>query len=387
MQPDVIPWCIPDLTGAEARYVADAVKAGQPGPAGAFLTRFEDGAAKLAGAAYAVATCSGTAALHVALVLAGVRPGDEVIVPAWTFVATANAVRHAGASAVALDIDPGCWQLDPGQVEQFITRHCRVRSGQLTDTRTGRPVTAIVPVDLLGHPADLDAFTSLASRYGITVVEDAAQALGAAGRGRPAGSSGLAATSFNTNKLITAGAGGAILTSDPQAGSRARYLINQARDHPDGYQHGELGWNYRMSNPHAAIGCAQLERAREFIAAKRRIFDRYARELTRCDGIRFQAEAPWATATRWLSTIAVDAQHAGTTAAGLRAVLAAAGVQTGPPWTPLHQTGAHHGCAPWPCPVAERLGRDAVHLPSSASLSAGQQDRVITAVHAACRPR
>lgn len=384
MPPDLVPWCLPDLSGNEARYLAEAAAAGQVGPAGDFLTRFEAGIAALAGVRHAVATCNGTAALHIAFLLAGVRPGDEVIVPAWTFVATANAVRHAGGYPVVLDVDPDCWQLDPARLEEFLTGRCRqAAGGWLTDIRTGRPVAAVAPVDLLGHPADLDAITALALRHRVAVVEDAAQAIGAACRGRPCGSSGLAAASFNANKIITTGGGGAVLTSDEQTAARARYLINQARDHRVEYRHGELGWNYRMSNLHAAVGSAQLERARQLITAKQRIHARYAQELGDMPGVTFQAEASWATATRWMTTILTDPAITGITGSELRCRLAADGIQAGPPWTPLHLTGAHPGSAPWPCPVAEQLGRDALHLPSSPALTPHQQDQVITAVRAA----
>jgi perosamine synthetase len=381
--PDVVPWCVPDLSGDEARYVAQAIAAGQTGPAGGFLARFEAGIAELADVRHAVAMCTGTAALHIAFLLAGVRPGDEVVVPAWTFVATANAIRHAGAYPVALDVDPDYWQLDPEQLDRFLSRHCRREAGQLVNMLTGRPVTAVAPVDLLGHPADLAAIMVSAGKYRIAVVEDAAQALGATWHGRPSGSSGLAAVSFNANKLITAGSGGAILASDDAAAVRARYLINQARDHPVEYRHGEPAWNYRMTNLHAAIGCAQLERASQLIAAKQRIHARYASELAGVDGVRFQQQAPWATATRWLATIVIDPHITGIGGGQVREKLAADGIQAGPPWTPLHQTGAHRGCAPWPCPVAEQLGRDALHLPSSATLTARQQDRAIAAVRTA----
>lgn len=223
MRPEPVPWCVPDLSGNESGYLAQAIAAGQAGLAGDFLAWFEGGVAELAGVQYAVATCSGTAALHIAFLLAGVLPGGEVIVPAWTFVATANAVRHAGGYPVALDIDPRYWQLDPDLLEDFLTRHCRLQGGRLTDPATGRKVAAVAPVDLLGHPADLDAIGAVASRHRIAMVEDAAQGLGAACRGQPAGGSGLAAASFNANKLITAGSGGAILTNDQDTATRARY--------------------------------------------------------------------------------------------------------------------------------------------------------------------
>ena len=382
MPPDPVPWCVPDLTGSETRYLTEAIAAGQPGPSGDFLTRFETGAARLAGARHAVATCTGTAALHITFLLAGVRPGDEVIVPAWTFVATANAIRHAGGHPVALDVDPQRWQLDPAQLERFLTRHCRKTCGRRSIRVTDRPVAAVVPVDLLGHPADLAAITALAAEYEISVVEDAAQALGATCHGRPAGGSGLAAASFNANKLITAGSGGAILTSDGHTAA-ARYLINQARDHPVEYRHGEPGWNYRMTNLHAAVGCAQLERATCLITAKQRIYARYTSELSEITGIRVPGRSalgdrdPLAGHHR---PSTAGHPHHRPAAAGR---LAGDGIQAGPPWTPLHLTGAHRGCAPWPCPVAERFGRDALHLPNSVTLTEDQQNRVLAAVRAA----
>lgn len=379
MRQPKIPWCQADLSGGEARYLAQAAAAGQAGPDGEFLERFESLITGLAGARHAVATSSGTSALHIALILAGVRPGDEVLTSAWTFVATANAIRHAGACPVALDIDPGNWQLDPAQVEQFLDRCCHSAAGQLTDAATGRQVTAIVPVHLLGHPADLDRLRSIAARHGLAVVEDAAQALGARYKGRPVGSGGLAALSFNLNKIITTGGGGAILTGDAGLAARARYLISQARDDPDEYQHGEVGWNYRMSNLHAAVGTAQAERLDELTGAKRRIRDRYADALAGLPGISFQVPAPWAEPTWWLTTISIGPQ-AGTSSGEARKRLARLGIQAGPPWTPLHLTGAHRGCAPGPCPAAEHLGRTAIHLPCSATLSTADQDRVIAAI-------
>jgi perosamine synthetase len=378
MRPPEVPWCQASLGGSEARYLAQAAAAGQVGPAGDFLDQFEDIIARRAGARHAVATSSGTAALHIALILAGVRPGDEVLTSAWTFVATANAIRHAGACPVALDVDPGNWQLDPGQVEQFLDRRCHSAGGRVTDTATGRPVTAIVPVHLLGHPADLDRLRVIAARHGLAVVEDAAQALGARYKGRPVGSAGIAALSFNLNKIITTGGGGAVLTSDSGLAARARYLISQARDDPDEYQHGEVGWNYRMSNLHAAVGVAQAERLDELTGAKRRIHGRYAGALAGLPGISFQAPSAWADPTWWLTTISIG-PRAGTSGEARRR-LARLGIQAGPPWTPLHLTGAHRGCAPGPCPAAEHLGRTAIHLPCSAGMSAVEQDKVITAI-------
>lgn len=381
--PEPVPWCVPDLTGSETRYLTEAIAAGQAGPSGDFLTRFETGAARLAGARHAVATCTGTAALHITFLLAGVRPGDEVIVPAWTFVATANAVRHAGGHPVALDIDPRYWQLDPGQLERFLTRHCRKTRGHLVDTRTGRPVTAVAPVDLLGHPADLAAITALARAYQISVVEDAAQALG---RHLPRASGGRKRTGS-----------GQLQRQQAHHRRQRRRHLHQRRPHrpprPLPHQPGP--------RPPSRIPArrARLELPDDQPARRRRLRPartshppphrqtadpaRYTSGLSGIKGIRFQDEAHWATATRWLATIVLDPEVTRITGPQLRAALAQDGIQAGPPWTPLHQTGAHRNCAPWPCPVAGHLGRHALHLPSSPALTENQQNRVVAAVRAA----
>lgn len=387
MRPRDIPWCLPDLSGDEGANLAAAIAAEQIGPAGEFLDRFERMVAEAAGARHAVATASGTAALHVALLAAGIGPGQEVLVPAWTFVATANAVRHAGAFPVVLDIDPEHWQLDPAAVERFLAERCQRRGGGMVDLATGRPVTAICPVHLLGHPAPLDELRALADRYGLALVADAAQALGAGYRGRGIAAGTTSTVSFNANKIVTTGGGGAVLTDDDRLAGRVRYLINQAREHAREYRHGEVGFNYRMSNLHAAVGVAQLDRLDQFVKAKRRIHARYLAGLGDLPGLAFQAAAPWARPTRWFITAAVAADQAGTTAAELAAGLAGQGVQTGPCWTPLHLTGAHDGSAPWPSPVAERLAAQAIHLPCSVDLAPDQQDRVIEAIRGAVSQR
>jgi perosamine synthetase len=319
VHPPEIPWCAPDLSGNEVRYVTEATAAGQVGPAGEFLTRFEEGVADAAGARNAVATSSGTSAVQVMLQLAGVRPGEGVIVPAWTFIATANAVRHGGAYPIVVDVDPESWQLDPAQVERFLTENCRSRGGRLVEVASGRPVTAVMPVHLLGHSAPIDELRELADRFGLSLVADAAQALGARYRDRLMAAGVLSAISFNANKLITTGGGGAIVTDDPEIAARARYLIGQARDHPTEYQHGQVGYNYRLSNLAAAIGCAQLERLGVFLAAKERITAVYRAALADVNGLTFQSQRPWALPNRWLVTITVDEDTFGMSSRALRA--------------------------------------------------------------------
>ncbi|MFI1796515.1 aminotransferase class I/II-fold pyridoxal phosphate-dependent enzyme [Streptomyces sp. NPDC020379] len=378
-----IPWCVPDLSGREVEYVTDAVASGHIGPAGPYLERLERQVAEVSDAACAVTTCCGTDALHLALLLAGVRPGDEVVVPALTFVATANAVRHLGAYPVVVDIDPEYWQIDPCAVAAFLTG-CEQRRGRVINPASGRRVAAVVPVHLLGHPAPLAELDELAQDSGIAVVADGAQGLGATYRGCGIASGGvLTSLSFNANKIITTGGGGAVLTGDPDLAARARYLGAQAASGT--YQHDEVGHNWRMSNVSAAIGCAQVERLADLVAAKRRIHDAYSEALVNVPGVSQPGCAPWATTTRWFAPLAVDPATAGIDAAELRAHLASKGVSAGPVWTPLHQTRAHAGCAPAPCPVAERLGRAVLQLPCSPGMTEDEVSRTINAVRTGVR--
>lgn len=382
MPADRIPWCTAELGEHEEEYVVRALRQGQFGPGATWTARFEQALAETAGVRHAIATNSGTSALHIALLLSGVQPGDEVVVPAWTFVATANAVRYAGAHPVALDVDPLHWQLDPAQLALFLHEHASRHGAHTIDTRTGRRIAAVVPVHLLGHPADLDALRCITDAYRLSLVEDAAQGLGATYHGRPVGSGGLSAISFNFNKLVTAGAGGALLLDDDQQAKYARYLINQART-GSGYQHGHVGYNYRMTGVHAAIGLAQLERLDTLLATKRGIRDRYRRHLAHQPGIRFQQDALGTESNGWLSTILLDPGPFGHDVTHLRERLSLDGIETGPAWTPLHLTGAHAGCAPQPCPVAENLGRNSLHLPCSTTLTPAEHHRVVTAIRQA----
>ncbi|MEU5425117.1 aminotransferase class I/II-fold pyridoxal phosphate-dependent enzyme [Streptomyces olivoreticuli] len=372
-----IPWCVPDLTGREAEYARDAVASGNIGPAGAYLDRFERQLAEVSGAAHAVTTCCGTDALHLALLLAGVQPGDDVIVPALTFVATANAVRHLGAYPVVLDVDPDFWQLDPSTVAAFLDV-CEQRSGRVVNPASGRYVTAVVPVHLLGHPAPLTELHDLAQGVGLPVVADGAQGLGAVYRGHGIASGVLTSLSFNANKIVAAGSGGAVLTDDADLAARARYLGAQAASGT--YLHDEVGHNWRMSNVSAAIGCGQVERLTDLVAAKRRIHLSYRAAFAGIAGLSQPGTASWSSPTHWFSPLAVDPQCSGTDATALRKHLHRHGIKAGPAWTPLHETKAHAGAAPAPCPVAERLGRTVLQLPCSAGMTDGDVARVVDAI-------
>lgn len=374
----MVPLCVPNIGGNEWKYVRECLDSGWVSSAGAFVERFEREFAAAVDAPHAVATASGTAALHVALLVAGVRPEDEVIVPALTFIAPANAVRYLGAWPTFLDIDPDYWQLDPQRIEAFIEEDCETTTDGLRNRRSGRFVTAILPVDILGHPCDLNAIHELAETHGLAVVEDASQSLGAEYRGKPLGSSGaLTCFSFNGNKLITTGGGGMVATNDQTLAATIRYLTTQAKDDPFEFVHHTVGFNYRLTNLEAAVGCAQLERLDEFVSAKLRIAERYASGIAGLEGVTSMREAPWAASAHWLYTILVDETRSGLSSRVLSSKLESAGIQTRPLWQPLHESPAHRGAFAAPCPVAEKVNRQALSLPSSTALSDVDQERVI----------
>jgi perosamine synthetase len=372
-----IPLAVPDIGDEERALVDDSLRSGWVAY-GPYVDRFEHEVAALVGAEHAVAMASGTAALHVALVLAGVQPDDEVLVSTLTFISPAFAIRYVGAWPVFLDAEPDYRQLDVAKLETFLRGETTLAGGALRNRRTGRRISAILPVSILGHPADMDAVGALAAEYGLPVIEDAAETLGAAYRGRPAGHlAALSCLSFNGNKIVTCGGGGMLVTDDVAQAERARYLIAQAKDDPLEYVHGEVGFNYRLSNPHAAIGCAQLRRLREFVEAKRRIAAEYEAGFADVPGIAVPGEAPWATSTFWLYTIEVNADAYGLDSRDLLRRLIVAGVQSRPLWQPLHESPSMRGAQAYGCETAEKLHRRGLSLPCSVSLTSEEQARVI----------
>lgn len=370
----------PNIAGREWEYVKACLDDGWVSSGGAFVTRFENEFAARVGARQAVATSSGTAALHVALILAGVKPGDEVIVPSLTFIAPANTVRYLQAFPVFVDVEPDFWQIDPRSMAAFLADDCERLAEGVVNRRTGRRVRAVIPVDILGHPADLDAIAAIASEYDLALVEDATESLGAAYRGRPLGSvSPLTAFSFNGNKLLTTGGGGMLASPDPAIAERARYLTTQAKDDAVEFVHRQVGYNYRLTNVQAAIGVAQLERIGEFLTRKREIAAIYTERLGRLPGVVPMREAEWATSAFWLYTIRLGPE-APLDRKMLMAALAAEEIETRPLWQPLHRSPAHAGAYARSCPVAERLNDTCLSLPSSTNLTGEQLDRVCESV-------
>src|SRR5690349_8919858 len=376
-----IPLCEPHLGGREWQYVKDCLDTGWVSSVGSYVTRFEQQVAARLGARHAVATVNGTSALHIALRVAGVAPGDEVIVSTLTFIAPANAIRYVGAWPVFIDAEPRYWQMDLDQLSDFLARSCMWSRGALYNRHTGRRISAILPVHVLGHPVDVEPLLALADRYQLTVIEDASEGLGAESRARRVGHFGhIACLSFNGNKIITTGGGGMIVTDDEAWATIARYLTTQAKDDPIEYEHHRVGYNYRLTNVSAAMGVAQFERLAAHVEAKRRIADTYTAALDAIPGLTSMREAPWARSTSWMYTVLVDPDRFGMTSRALLHTLAAVGIQTRPLWQPLHRSLAHAGSYVVDGTVADRLYRDALSLPCSVGLTEPAQQTVIAAV-------
>jgi perosamine synthetase len=378
-----IPLSEPAIGGNEWAYVKECLDTGWVSSVGAFVDRFERSVADAVGAAHAVATVNGTSALHVALLLAGVEPGDEVLVSSLSFIAPANAIRYAGAWPVFIDVEPRYRQMDVARAIEFLTRACIWRNNALYNRVTGRRVRAVLPVHILGHPVDLDPLIELALGMRLPVIEDATESLGARYGGRAVGHLGtIACFSFNGNKLITTGGGGMIVTDDEALARRARYLTTQAKDDPIEYVHGEVGYNYRLTNIQAAMGVAQMERLPEFLLAKRRIARGYAEGFAGVPGILPMEEASWAESAWWMYTISVDAAEFGLGSRALMHELTTRRIQTRPLWQPLHRSPAHANVSvpPMNCPVADVASRDSLSLPCSVGLDSAVQETVIDAI-------
>lgn len=359
----------PSLGGNEWLYVKECLDSTYVSSVGKFVDRFEADLAAFTGARHAIAVVNGTAALHVALQLAGVQPGDEVIVPALSFVATTNAVMYCGATPHFADSDERTLGLDPSALRDYLTRVTEVRAGQCIHRVTGRVIRAIVPMHTFGHPLDIEGVLALAADFHLQVVEDAAESLGSTVGGRHTGTFGSMGTlSFNGNKIVTTGGGGAILTNDPALAGHAKHLTTTSKvPHRWEFVHDEVGYNYRLPNINAALGCAQLEQLPGFLTTKRRLFDRYAAVFAGNPLAGIVGEPAGCHSNYWLQTLLLTEQ-----AAGERdAILAAtndAGFMTRPIWTLMHRLSPFSGCPRMELPVAESLAHRAINLPSSAHL-------------------
>ena len=360
----------PDVGPLEESYVLDALRSGWVAPAGPHLEAFEREVAERVGCGHAVALASGTAGLHLALLAVGAGPGDVVVVPTLTFVATANAAVYTGAEPVFVDCDPATGNLDPDLLHELL-RELRA---------LGRRVAAVMPVDMFGTCADYTRILPICADAEVPVVEDAAEALGATHHGRAAGSFGRAGVlSFNGNKIITTSGGGMLLSDDADLVARCRHLSTQARQPVPHYEHVEVGYNYRLSNVLAALGRAQLHRLDDIVARRRWLREQYAKLFAAVPGVRLLAEGDW-EANCWLTTVVVDPASAGWRAAELAAHLAAQDIETRPVWKPMHLQPVFAGARSLLTGAAERLFTDGLTLPSGYAMTESRLARVLDGI-------
>jgi perosamine synthetase len=378
--PDLIELCRPWVTTEDREAVSAAIADGKLA-FGPVVREFESRIAEICDQAEGVAVASGTAALHLALLAAGVQPGDQVLMPSLTFVAPANAARYVSAEPLLLDSEPDFRQLDIERLGEWLASECEPDETGAIYKASRRRISAIIAVDLLGHPCDIDAVREAVKPFGIAVIEDAAQAFGGRLRTRPLGAAADAlCVSFNANKLITCGGGGMVLSNDRELIERVRFLANQAKDEGREYVHPEVGFNYRLPTAQAALGLSQLERLPEVLERKRRIAERYREQLAGLPGIKLPEMAEWASATEWLFTVQVHEADFGMGSRRLAAELEVRGVETRPIFMAQHMRGVHQGREVHPCLVAEELALTGLSLPSSVSLQEGELARVSAAV-------
>jgi perosamine synthetase len=376
-----LPLAEPSISGNEWVYVRECLDTGWISSAGEMIGLFEKELAAWVGTRHAIATSSGTAAIHLSLLAAGIKPGEEVITSTMTFIAPANTIRYVGAWPTLMDAEPDYWQMDPNKLADFLREGCMNRDGQLFNKATDRRVAAIMPVHILGNLCDIDAITELANRYELPVIEDATEGLGATRGGRQAGTFGVVGClSFNGNKLISTGGGGMVVTDDDDIAQSVRHLSTQAKTAGNEYIHDMLGFNYRMTNVLAAIGRGQLEQIEDFIAAKRSIAGRYADAFSHIDGITAMRQPPGSESTFWLYTILVDADRYGINSRQLMQHLEDRNIQSRPLWQPMHRSEVHKDAFGWDLTVADKLYAEGLSIPSSVSLNEQDQIRVISAI-------
>ena len=348
---------------------------------GSYVDRFENMSAEYLGAKHAIATVNGTSALHVALLVAGVEADDEVLVSTMTFVAPSNAIRYAGAWPVFVDAETAYWQMDPELLGQFLDNGCTWEQGRLLNKTTGRRVSAILPVHILGHPCDMTPILELARKYELPVIEDATEGLGANYKGGMLGNLGdISCLSYNGNKIITSGGGGMIVTDNTEWAERARYLTTQAKDDPIEYFHREIGFNYRLSNIQAAMGVAQMEQLDGFIEKKRIIAKVYEEELRDWNGLTVMPYQPDTNPTYWLYTVLLPEKTTLEQRKLAVAELNKAGVGVRPLWFPNHALPPFADCHTLGGEFANSLHRRAISLPSSVGLTPEDQERAIKTV-------
>jgi perosamine synthetase len=364
----------PTFAGNEWEYLKECLDSTFVSSVGKFVDRLEHDLAHYTGARYAVATVNGTAALHVALILAGVMQGDEVLIPALTFVATANAVTYCTAIPHFVDSEENTMGIDVAKLRSYLLENTKIVDGLCVNNLSGRIIRAVVPMHTFGHPVDMDNLIDLASEFKLVLVEDAAESLGSTYKGKQTGTIGkLGILSFNGNKTITTGGGGAILTNDPELARRAKHLTTTSKLlHAWEYRHDEIGYNYRMPNINAALGCAQLEQLPQLLKAKRDLFSRYQSAFNKVDGVRLMSEPIGCSSNYWLQTIILSVDNSTHRDAILTATNNA-GYMTRPTWVLMNELEQFSSMPCMDLSVAQSLSERVINIPSSAYLGKDDQ--------------
>ncbi|MGZ3656842.1 MAG: LegC family aminotransferase [Bdellovibrionota bacterium] len=382
---EFIPLSVPHIRAGEMAYVKECLESEWVSSAGPFVDKFEKEFAAYVGAPYAVACASGTAALHVSLLLAGVKPGDLVLVPTLTFIASVNAVHYCGAEPFFFDCDEH-YNIDPAQVTLFLRQDCEKRGDGLFHRNSGKRVAAILPVHIFGNAVNLEPLLEAAEEFSVPVVEDAAESLGTrylpkSGRrtgGKHTGTLGLLGCfSFNGNKIITTGGGGMLVTSSETLARRAKYLTTQAKDDEARFVHHEIGFNYRLTNVQAAIGLGQLETMVKCKSRKAQIFISYQKGLAGVPGLRMGSLPEYAENNLWMPCLQIDAEEYGEDREELMQRLGAAKIQARPVWELNHRQRPYREFGRMPTERAERLHRITLNIPCSVGLSGEDQARVV----------
>jgi perosamine synthetase len=360
----------PIFNGNEWFYVKDCLDTNFVSSVGKYVDRFERALEEYTGAKHVVAVVNGTAALHIALMLAGVKSGDEVLAPALTFVATANAISYCGASPHFVESNERTLGVDAGKLREYLTNHTEQRASQCVNKITGRVIRAVVPMHTFGHPVDLEAMLAIACDFNIALVEDAAESLGSYYYGKHTGTFGLLGTlSFNGNKIVTTGGGGAILTNNTDLARRAKHITTTAKvPHIWEYCHDEIGFNYRLPNLNAALGCAQMERIQDMLAAKRKLFLQYQLAFRTVAGATLMNEPPGCRSNFWLQALLLDKPDINQRNHVLQATNTA-GLMTRPAWTLLSELPPYQSSQTMELQMAKMLSERLVNLPSSAILA------------------
>jgi len=365
-----LPLHEPEFSGNEWTYVKECIDTGWVSSVGAYVDLFEKRLQEFTGIRYAVAVVNGTAALHICLMLSGVRPGDEVLIPSLTFIATANAVSYCGAIPHFVDNEFRTLGLDSAKLQDYLQDITEIRSGICYNKITGRPIRAVIPMHTFGHAVDMDRLVEVANRYSLQVIEDAAEALGTYYKGKHVGNWGtLAALSFNGNKIITTGGGGAILTNDEALAKKAKHLSTTAKvPHSWEYVHDEIGYNYRLPNLNAALGCAQMEQLPVYLEKKRKLAEVYCKSFSEIDGLRFYTEHEFTRSNYWLNVLLLDVSIADQKDEILR-IAHSEGVMVRPAWKLLHQLDPYRSCPQMNLETAGQLASRIINIPSSVNLA------------------